>query len=154
MTTIASDGFTVAADGRVVAGDEFISDKNVKLRQVKGRVIGFCGVMAYMSPAIEWLEDGANPSQIKELWLEGKDWCMIVFDPDCARCYHNDTPYPSEVPYPTAFGSGELLAIGALLANASPERAIQIASERDLKTGGKITVMEIYGAAERAVAAE
>lgn len=148
MTTIASDGKTVAADGQCTAGNEILSTDRVKLEVCQDYVLAFSGTAALQQVAFEWFKDGAEPSEISGP-LKDKDWSLAVFRPHVAEYYRNDCPYPLAVPYPTAMGSGEDFAIGALMARASPREAIEIACAKDTMTSGMITVVEIPRKAEQ-----
>lgn len=47
-----------------------------------------------------------------------------------------------------AYGSGAEIALGAMLAGASAEEAVRAAAERDIATGGEITVLRRDSAAQ------
>lgn len=153
MTTIASDGQTVAADGRVTAGDEILYDQKVKLVEWGHYILGFAGMSALSAPIIEWFKSGADPEQIKDS-LASQDWSLCVFGKDGVITYHHNLPYPHTLPYPFALGAGENYALGALLNGASPIEAVEIAAKVNCKTGGKITVLDIPFALAMAEAAE
>lgn len=148
MTTIASDGKTVAADGQCTAGNEILSTDRVKLEVCQDCVLAFSGTAALQPVAFKWFKEGADPAKV-DGFLKDKDWTLAVFRQDVAEYYRNDCPHPLEVPYPTACGSGEDYAIGALMAGASPKEAIEIACVKDTMTSGKITVVEIPRKAEK-----
>ena len=143
MTTIASDGKTVAADGLTTAGDEPLRSDRIKIKHsALGTILGFTGIAALQSIIFSWFEDGADPDKISGV-LKEKDWSLVEFRETDVAVYHHDLPYPNFLPYPFSVGAGEDYALGALMAGATPERAVQIASEKNVKTGGNITVLSL-----------
>lgn len=157
MTTLASDGRTVAGDGLETSGNEPVRFDVQKLfRGHNGEVLGFLGASAFRQPVLDWYRAGCNPESMPKA-DDGSHyaWTFAVFKPEHALLYRCDCPYPSTFPYPAAFGSGENYALGALFADATPERAVHIAARLNVKTGGTIAVMSIIpGTATVAEAAE
>lgn len=140
MTTIATDGKSMAGDGqREVRGT--ISTRNAeKVRRLSdGSVIGTAGDSACGCALIEWLEGGGDAPKLEpesgfnalQLTSDGK---VFIYDKHCM---------PMPVEPPMAIGSGMDLAIGAMLAGKSAEDAVMIAVRRDPGTGGKITVLHL-----------
>lgn len=148
MTTIASDGKTVAADGQCTAGHEILCTNRVKLEAWGDCVLAFSGAIALQPVAFRWFKDGAVPEKVEGA-LKDKDWTLTVFRDGTASYYRNDCPYPLEVPYPFSIGSGEDYAMGALMAGTTSRAAIEIACAKDTMTSGKITVVEIPRKAEQ-----
>jgi ATP-dependent protease HslVU (ClpYQ) peptidase subunit len=142
MTTIATDGRTIAADGLVTAGIERIDTSARKIVRVDGLIYALCGRTSALRPLVRWHQDGADPDTVPKV---GGEWGLVVIDPNQphAHYYHNDALFPSFVPYPCAFGTGEQFARGAMLAGADPRRAVEIAAECDVNTGGTITHLDI-----------
>jgi ATP-dependent protease HslVU (ClpYQ) peptidase subunit len=133
MTTIATDGKSMAGDG-LVTGDNMVFSTSVpKVRRLKsGGLVGVCGSAFNFDPFVEWLDKGGDPPTLTDgfealvLLPSGK---VLSYNEQC-RAIHEDLP--------TACGSGRQLAIGAMEAGAKPKRAVEIAAKRDLGTGGKI----------------
>lgn len=140
MTTIASDGITVAADGLIVKGTERIRTDAVKVTQRGGYTFAATGHTAAMEPAIAWFLAGAKPAD-----KPGMGWSLIVFHPDRCESYSDEAPYPDRYPYPAAFGTGAEYAMGAMRAGACPAKAVAIAADLDTHTGGTITELEVAG---------
>ncbi len=137
MTTIATDGKTMAADG-LVTGNGIIHDFDaVKIvRLPDGRIAGFAGNLYDIPIAVEWLSKGGDVPKLSaefEALVIGPDGCVSI-NSDGVAC-------PQAVPAVT--GSGGALALGAMLACADPHRAVGIACERDMKSGGSITVLSL-----------
>lgn len=145
MTTIATDGVTIAADGLRCSGDEPLSYAERKLVVDSGVIYAFMGDFAAMPAAIAWHKAGADPREAPRHW-DGPDggWTLIVIErgPKCTL-YRSRLPYPDPHPFPQAFGSGCNFAMGALLAGASPRNAIEVASRLNVYTGGEIQVVNI-----------
>jgi ATP-dependent protease HslVU (ClpYQ) peptidase subunit len=142
MTTIASDGKTVAADGQASNGAELTSINNVKITVLGDCVLGFEGLTALRPVAFDWWERGADPAEVTGA-MKDQSWGLGVFSSEGVRYFSNDCPYPSFYAYPFAMGTGESFAAGALLAGADSLRAVEVAVQKDIYTGGKITVLEI-----------
>lgn len=154
MTTIASNGLTVAADGRAMLGDEPIRDDIQKIYKRDGRVLAFTGSTRFQPAAIEWGFSGFDPE--KQPVVKDKDdaWSVAEYFPDCVVVYNDSCPYPFTYPYPFAMGSGQDYALGALAAGATPERAIEIAIRFNVRTGGKIMSIDVPRDGAMKVAAE
>lgn len=135
MTTIATDGRSMAGDGLctgngIVHG--FATQKVFKLDD--GRIVGMCGTAYGMPVFVDWLNNGGEKPKLFggfEALVLSPDGTCATFNEECQSC-------PQEVPAIT--GCGGPIALGAMLAGASPKRAIEIASMRDQATGGTITV--------------
>ena len=144
MTTIACDGKTVVADGQMTAGSEILDLTKKKLRVSGAGILGFTGTSALQNVIFDWFENGSDPSKIDGAMKE-MDWTLAVFKVDAAYYYKNNCPYPISMPYPIAFGNGQELATGAMLAGASARRALEIACARDIMTGGEILELPLEG---------
>lgn len=142
MTTIATDGKTIAADGQIVASGErlFLDAKKIVVKH--GRIYALAGVAAMLEPLIEWHNDGADPSCMPS--AKDNAWYLLVIDRDRSVGYYtNECAYPTMMQYPTALGSGERFAMGAMLAGKSPREAVEIACKVDVNSGGTITEIDI-----------
>lgn len=136
MTTIATDGVSMAADGRQKVCDIVSSDEATKLvRLDDGSIMGFAGSIEDIDRAAAWLNGGNKPKpRLTECQL-------LVLRPDGSVQQSNEGEDLVSVTRSFAIGSGMMLAIGALDAHATPEQAVGIAAGRDPATGGTITVM-------------
>jgi ATP-dependent protease HslVU (ClpYQ) peptidase subunit len=138
VTTIATDGKTIAADGQSTAGDMVTSADSKKLHRLPdGSIVGGCGELSPMRRAINCLHSpDAHPDDLTgdftlvRLYADGRivtyEGCLFAFD----------------LPAPVTIGSGREFAMGAMLAGKSPKEAVEIATQRDIYSGGTITVME------------
>jgi ATP-dependent protease HslVU (ClpYQ) peptidase subunit len=138
MTTIACDGKSMAGDGlatRSTLVTAFDAQKVTMLDD--GRIIGAAGEKPDTRKFRAWLQDGGPRPKLKDL-------AALVLHPDGRLVYHTDSdPEGTATGIPNAIGSGCEVAIGAMLAGLSPEKAVEIAAARDVYTGGTITVFRI-----------
>lgn len=141
MSTIASDGKTIAADGKAVTGHEVTCLKREKMRSGPGCIYALTGDSAFFVPMIDWYEAGANPKELP--CGTGVDWAFLVVRMRGVERYTSGHAYPVVWGFPVAEGSGAQLAMGAILAGCTPKRAVEIAALRDIYTGGEIAVMTI-----------
>lgn len=138
MTTIATDGKTMAADTRL-SGSYIEQFEAVKLFRIGGVVYGVAGedwshCMAY----VDWVKGGrsedckpTNASEFNALFVEnGK----VYLEGASLRPIENGSL--------NAIGSGKSFAMGAMLAGATPAQAVKIAMKLDPITGGKIRTMK------------
>lgn len=138
MTTIATDGKTMAGDGCRFYCDTCVMASAVKVRRLHdGALVGTAGDVGFGMAVVEWLENGGPPPALKDdgsaLLLETSGECFVL-DHNCNRI-------PVEAP--VSIGSGMDLAIGAMMAGATPAEAVAIAAQKDPHTGGTITVLGI-----------
>ena len=146
MTTIVTDGKTVAADGLICYGQEKGAQSVRKIvvrtaRDGKKRVFAFSGAHAMFAAVAEWFEQGAVPKDVPTATDDG--WSMLVFEAHRNVNVFSTCPYPCEFSGVFGIGTGSSYAIGAVFAGASPEKGVLVASRLDRDTGGKIFVVNI-----------
>lgn len=139
----------MAGDGATYTNGTRASSDTVKVHRLSnGSLFGACGSSGWCEKIRAWIDGGCDGEPAKgesadaflllktdgSLWQGGEDGLSVLI----------------EVPF--AIGSGMDIAIGAMDAGASVERAIEIACDRDKASGGKITVLDLEqeGAAELA----
>lgn len=138
MTTIATDGKTMAADGCGCANDLIRSINEQKLHRLSdGRIVGCSGTFMAAKTYIAWLEKGGELPKIEA------GFHALVLSPDGTVQVHGNDEMPDDADVPAVLGSGGALALGAMLAGASPKRAVEIAAMRDPFTGGTITELSL-----------
>lgn len=138
MTTIATDGKSMAGDGRVCSGSTvFGSNAEKVVRIADGRIVGIAGNARCAEPFVKWLAEGGDIPDLEE------DFEAIVLhlDGSCRSYDNKGRSIPEELP--TATGSGREFALAAMDLGASPEQAVVIACSRDIMTGGTITVIHL-----------
>lgn len=140
MTTICTDGITIASDGRVHADGQLIRDDEKKIAVCDGAIYALAGITCLLGPLIKWAKDGADPDKSPKGDLR---WQLLVITPTSFVAYSAPCPYAERQEYPYATGTGRDVALGAMLAGKPPEEAVQIAAEVDLYTGGEIQIVNI-----------
>jgi len=149
MTTIATDGKTIAADSLQCKNDSRSPRHARKIhvgRNEKGMpaVFALTGAGCMCEPLIEWIGRGAAPSDYPDARnLDITSWDFMVIDEDGIRSYVSQNPYPNRHGYPFSLGTGREFALGAMMAGASPEQAVGIAIQIDIHSGGNVDVIDI-----------
>lgn len=140
MTTIACDGRTIAADGlKLYASFDIVQLDAKKLKVVGDRIYAITGSFVAFGPCIDWHMKGAAPDDKPKI----DDWYLIVVDFNGVTRYSDKYPYPESMPVPVAFGAGADLALGAMMAGATPQEAVRIAATVTTHTGGEIQTLDI-----------
>lgn len=133
MTTIATDGTTLAGDSQITDHGTIHSKSFTKVYRLQdGSVFGFTG-----SPfdVCQWLDflngivselSASDGSEALVLRPDGRVFCFNHI----GRCYEQSVP--------TAVGSGAAMALGAMFAGADPRWAVSIAAALNTGTGGEI----------------
>jgi 20S proteasome alpha/beta subunit len=139
VTTVATDGLGMAADGRAIVDRTIITDERIKIHQLgDGRIIGCSGQGGDIAAFRAWLEAGGE-GRLKV----SRGAVALVLDPDGSVTRITDDGVKLPVPAPMACGSGMDFAIGAMEAGATPEEAVEIACARDPGSGGKIVNLDL-----------
>ena len=133
MTTIATDGKTIAAESRSI-GSFIVQGDVKKLYRLKdGRVAGTCGASWATEVFIQWMNGEGEKPVIED------GFGALVLGEEVTFYCSKLSPLIVKPPY--AIGSGCEFAMGAMLAGKSPKEAVKIAIKLDEGSGGKITVM-------------
>lgn len=149
MTTIATDGKVVSADGRITA--EYIeSDSAIKIFELRVgetlvEIFGTRGDADLGTAYVDWHSGGRDPDRRPE-------WPPEAVDGDFFEALHltrDGKVYwvggynfaKVEVSAPMAIGSGGNLARAAMLLGKSPQEAVAFAAQYDPHTGGKILTL-------------
>lgn len=163
MTTIATDGKTMAADGRMTAGSHIVKEDTDKMFEVSvihpgGQgtdklIVGFAGSIAYFDDVMDFIKEVYVPEHgifsNARFLLEPEDNETEFHTPDDTAALvllPNGTVWLASYGEPMlrmnktyAVGSGADYAMGAMLAGASPSAAVMIASRLDVNTNGNVT---------------
>ncbi len=139
MTTIATDGKTIASDSLMVGG--YIDQVQAKkLWRIGDKIVGGAGAYTSVLEFVEWAKDGFNPDKKPSLPEDSFEALMVTK----SKILYFDNRLIAMVPgRPASIGSGTRFAMGAMLAGADPRQAVNIAKRLDTNTGGKTVVMEI-----------
>jgi 20S proteasome alpha/beta subunit len=136
MTTIAFDGKTLAADGRM-ADAAIIDDSFVKIFRVKGTMVGISGEASKALSLKDWLS--ASKGEMPD--ADGTE--LLVIQPDGSAYYIEGGGHPVPACIPCAIGSGRDFALAAMDAGADAEAAVRAAMKRDPYTGGQIRTLKL-----------
>lgn len=147
MTTIATDGITIAADGRATAGGNIVSDRTKKIIVEDGVIYALTGVEALFRALIDWIKKGADPAAVPKGYdATSLSWALTVISavgPMGAKRYTSTMPYPDSVDYPFSDGTGHEMAVVLMDAGKSPFEAVRLTCKRDINSGGEIQVVNI-----------
>jgi len=137
MTTIATDGQSMAGDGLAVDHRGTIVDHTrPKVRRLAdGRIVGASGSSFDADSWAAWVEGGKKgdcPVQ------DDRFGALILSSDGILWVDHKGREIAT--PAPIAIGSGQDIAIGAMMAGATPGEAVNIACKRDPHSGGRIKV--------------
>lgn len=138
MTTIATDGKTMAGDSQTTADKQRVASRPKVHRLKNGTIVGCSGHATDARAFVRWMdhESGDRPPI-------GESFEALLLRPDGTVEWIDHKFEPVEYLVPMAIGSGGDIALGAMLAGKSPKRAVKIAALRDSCTDGKITVESI-----------
>lgn len=139
MTTIATDGKSMAGDGLVTSGTAVFGRAMCKVRRLPdGRIVGTAGRCGDGHAFIEWLEKGGDKPKL------GDEFEALVLLTDGSCLSYDENCYPTEEELPTASGSGRQWAMAMMDIGKTPGEAIAYAETRDTCTGGVITELELH----------
>ena len=138
MTVIATDGKSMAGD-TLATCKGFLMGRHKKVRRLRdGRIVGASGPTTDCQMLVRWIEEGGEKPSL------GEEVSAIILNPDGTVDWID---YKLEIvenhELPAAIGCGGDLAIGAMLAGATPYEAVMLVTTRQLDIGGEITVEEI-----------
>ena len=142
MTTIAiKDGF-ICADSLTTFGHERSMQPAEKLVVGSSAVYAISGLASIGAELVKWHEAGADPKQMPVIG-SGEKWALLVAKREGVFLYQVDAPYPFQVRPPFGIGSGAEFAMGAMMAGASAERAVEIACRLSTNSGLPVQVINI-----------
>jgi len=134
MTTIATDGKSMAGDGLLNSNAEWVVAMDFKKVRLIGKdVVGVAGDARTCEKFFSAYEAGETTS-----FYSGAEYAAVALTKNGAFAYDGSYPVPVAVSLPFAIGNGAKFAMGAMDAGASPIEAVRIASTRCLLTGGDI----------------
>jgi hypothetical protein len=130
MTTIATDGKSMAGDSQTTAGREITGYASKVTKLEDGRIIGACGPSVDCIKFRIYMAEGGDKPSLTD------DFCALLLKPNGAVSYLEKDMI--EIPYrvPAGVGSGSEFAIGAMMAGKSPADAVALAIDRDTNSGG------------------
>lgn len=144
MTTIATDGKTVAADGRITA-DFIDSDEAIKIVEIRGEIVGTRGDCDLGEAYLDWVSAGSDPDHkpdVPEEW--DADFFEALHVSRLGVFYVGGRNFAKiKMEAPMAIGSGGVLARTAMRLGKTPKEAVEFAITLDPHSGGKITELRV-----------
>ena len=134
MTTIATDGHSMAADSLATSGDLTIGLDVVKIFRYAGAIYGACGLLDDLVKFKRLLEDGDVDIELSDVFSVIRLSDRGVHFTDKDLIWHKGAKLH-------AIGSGREIALGAMHAGATPTEALYIAKKLNINTGGKIRTL-------------
>lgn len=139
---------TIAADSRrgLMASDSMASTSDAwwpctKIHRVPGALIGGAGDVSAVRQFVAWYGDGQRLPKPKI----PDSFCALVLTPEGLSYWaSNLDPVPIERGF-HAIGSGGNAALGAMLAGANVQKAVQIACQVDTASGGEVVQLKLKG---------
>lgn len=140
MTTIATDGKSMAGDGQAECQGTIVATPRAKvIRLADGSLFGSSGRSLDGERVARWLDEGGEKPKVD------KHWTALRLHPNGELDYLTNEIEPVAIDLPAATGSGMDFALGAMEAGADPAQAVAIAARRDTATGGIIVHLMLAG---------
>lgn len=137
MTTIAYRDGWLAADGQITRGDMVSETCAEKVRRLDdGSIVAFCGDMNQFTPFCEWYLDNTKPRP--PMKIDDMRCGAIVLRPDGTLWDYDEIGVSQVHDKFAAWGSGGIVARAAMLMGASAWKAVEIACQVDIYSGGAI----------------
>ena len=132
MTTAAWDGKTLAVDRQMTSGD--LKTIGLKLHRLgRYRYAVYAGDFDQCNQMLDWLRASGKrakkptPTEASVLLLDTRKRVCVLYE-------NSLTPLAIQAPY--AIGSGSGPALAAMLLGHDAKKAIEVASQLDIYTGG------------------
>ncbi|QIQ63867.1 hypothetical protein Epa17_00133 [Pseudomonas phage Epa17] len=141
MTTIAYKDGIIATDGRITQGGVITDEDAEKRLEVDGIVFWLSGAVCDWKVLAEAYVNG-DGMEDQELKVSG-----LVLDGDGLHFISWDGGIYSEkvnLERPRAAGSGTQFALGAMMAGASAEEAVEAAKALDIYSGGTVRSYKLW----------
>ncbi|ARW57297.1 peptidase HslV family [Pseudomonas phage vB_PaeM_G1] len=141
MTTIAYKDGIIATDGRITQGGVITDEDAEKRLEVDGIVFWLSGAVCDWKVLAEAYVSG-DGMEDQELKVSG-----LVLDGDGLHFISWDGGIYSEkvnLERPRAAGSGTQFALGAMMAGASAEEAVEAAKALDIYSGGTVRSYKLW----------
>lgn len=139
MTTIAYDTLSLAADRQLNSGSARDIQHVPKLFLIAEHdcVLGAAGnYTAILAMRDDYAAHGKLTRRHPKV-----NAALVMHLDDGRCCYYEQGSFVYETTEPIAVGSGEQFALGALMAGATADDAVRIASRLDTATGGGVDVV-------------
>lgn len=136
MTTIATDGNSIAADSLAVSGDLKNTAGFTKIWEFNGDYYGASGLLNDLVRFQEYQKDpeSTDITRLSDVFFGLKLTKKGVYFFDNELFMHKGAKL-------SAVGSGREIALGAMHAGASPREAVKIACKLNAFSGGSVRVL-------------
>lgn len=141
MTTIATDGKTVAFDTLITAGGQIVGHIDKAVEIAPGIIVAGGGSHEAVQTFIEWMRmTWKSDTRVPKPKLANREGFRgILVDTNAGACWgYEEKLFPFRTQLPYTLGEGGDVAIGAMLAGKTPLEAVKIASTLYPATGGEI----------------
>jgi len=151
MTTIAINyneegNIVIASDSRMASGNTINSSSCVKIFEIKYEdgdkcIVAGAGAYAHVLAFLDWCVEGMISEDFPR---DLADSDFILVNKEGCFCF-DDYPKGIPVDLPHTAGSGGRVALGAMMAGATPQEAVKIAAKVDPFTDSNVVtkVMEV-----------
>ena len=137
MSTIAANHTEMAADSQSTAGSTKSQTPRPKVQRINGHLLAAVGRTDTIPAFFEWYEKGCPKDEKPEL---GESFEALVLRPEGLFQYYERLEAVEVVEEFWAIGQGSEIALGAMGAGATPQRAVEIACEFNIYTGLPVVV--------------
>ncbi len=137
MSTIAANRSEMAADSQSTTGATRSRTPRSKVQRINGHLVAAVGKTDVIPAFFEWYEKGRPKDDKPEV---GESFEALALTPEGLFQYYERLEPIGIVEDFWAIGQGSEIALGAMAAGASPERAVEIACELNIYTGPPVVV--------------
>jgi ATP-dependent protease HslVU (ClpYQ) peptidase subunit len=131
----------MAADSQSTAGPTKSQTPRPKVQRIHGHLLAAVGRTDAIPSFFEWYQKGCPKDQKPEL---GESFEAMVLTPEGLYQYYERLEAVEVVEEFWAIGQGSEIALGAMGAGATPERAVEIACEFNIYTGLPVVVERLH----------
>tara|TARA_R110001592_G_C13193003_1_gene753640 strand:+ start:82709 stop:83266 length:558 start_codon:yes stop_codon:yes gene_type:complete len=153
MTTVVIAENRVVTDSLATQGDFIVSYDFVKARIVGDYIVTGAGRASSLVKFFTWVEDTLLHETLQDTHpyasvnfpedMVENDFIGAILCPDGVVVIHEGGGAKLIKQQPVILGSGDYFATAALDAGATPERAVEIATLRDVFSGGEVVTYQI-----------
>ena len=137
MSTIAANRNEMAADSQSTAGATRSRTPRPKVQRINGHLVAAVGKTDVIPAFFDWYRKGCPEDDKPEL---GESFEALTLTSQGLFQYYDRLEPIGIVEDFWAIGQGSDVALGAMAAGASPERAVEIACELNIYTGPPVLV--------------
>ncbi len=141
MTTIAVRDGIMAADSAIVDGGICVGSVP-KLHRISCGVMGGAGKWSEVLMFRDWLDEcGPDPKTFPDKIRDTDTSVLLLCKDGRLLCLEGRSQWEIDAPY-QAIGTGFQIALGAMAAGASAERAVEIACDLDVNARRPVIVVK------------